>query len=38
MHLRDDQVCEMLHMKENGEDPADLLFDAADEFLLSLPR
>jgi hypothetical protein len=36
--IDDDQVCEMLHMKENGEDPADLLFDAADEFLLSLAR
>ena len=36
--IDDDQVCEMLHMKENGEEPADLLFDVADEFLLSLPR
>jgi hypothetical protein len=36
--IDDDQVCEMLHMKENGEEPADLLFDVADQFLLSLPR
>jgi hypothetical protein len=36
--LDDDQVCRMLHMKERGEDPGDLLFDVADEFLLSLPR
>jgi hypothetical protein len=36
--LDDDKVCEMLHMKEQGEDPTDLLFDVADDFLLSLPR
>lgn len=36
--LDDDRVCEMLHMKERGEDPTDLLFDLADAFLLSLPR
>ncbi|WP_298581452.1 restriction endonuclease [uncultured Luteimonas sp.] len=36
--LDDDRVCEMLHMKEKGEDPTDLLFDLADNFLLSLPR
>jgi hypothetical protein len=36
--IDDDQVCKMLHMKENGEDPTDLLFDVTDEFLLSLPR
>ena len=34
----DEQVCEMLHMKERGEDPSDLLFELADEFLLALPR
>lgn len=34
----DEQVCKMLHMKDKGDDPADLLFDVADEFLLSLPR
>lgn len=36
--LDDDQVCEMLHMKERGEDPTDYLFDLADDFLLTLPR
>lgn len=36
--LDDDLVCRMLHMKERGEDPADLLFEVADEFLLALPR
>jgi hypothetical protein len=36
--LDDEQVCRMLHMKELGEDPTDLLFDVVDEFLLSLPR
>lgn len=34
----DDQVCEMLRMKERGEDPTDRLFELADDFLLSLPR
>lgn len=36
--LDDDQLCEMLHMKERGEDPTDYLFDLADDFLLTLPR
>lgn len=36
--LDDEMVCEMLHMKERGEDPSDLLFDTADDFLLSLSR
>lgn len=36
--LDDDRVCNMLHMKEKGEDPTDLLFEIADDFLLSLPR
>jgi hypothetical protein len=36
--IDDDQVCKMLHMKDRGDDPTDLLFDVADEFLLSLPR
>lgn len=34
----DDKVCEMLHMKERGEDPTDCLFEIADNFLLALPR
>ncbi len=36
--LDDEKVCAMLHRKERGEDPTDLLFDLADDFLLSLPR
>lgn len=36
--LDDEKICHMLHMKERGEDPTDLLFEVADEFLLSLPR
>lgn len=36
--LDDDQVCQMLHMKQRGEDPTDLLFELADDFLLGLPR
>lgn len=34
----DTKLCRMLHMKEQGEDPTDCLFELADEFLLSLPR
>lgn len=36
--VNDEKVCEMLHMKERGEDPTDCLFELADDFLLSLPR
>jgi len=36
--LDDDKICQMLHMKEQGEDPTDLLFEVADDFILSLPR
>lgn len=36
--IEDDQVCKMLHMKDRGDDPTDLLFDVADKFLLSLSR
>lgn len=36
--VNDEKVCEMLHMKERGEDPTDCLFEIADNFLLSLPR
>ena len=36
--IDDQQVCKMLHMKERGEDPTDLLFEIADDFLLALPR
>jgi hypothetical protein len=34
----DDDLCQMLHMKDLGEDPSDYLFNATDAFLLSLPR
>lgn len=34
----DQSVCEMLQMKDRGEDPTDLLFSLADDFLLKLPR
>jgi len=36
--INDEKVCEMLHMKERGEDPSDCLFEIADDFLLKLPR
>jgi hypothetical protein len=36
--VNDDKLCEMLHMKDRGEDPTDRLFDLADDFLLTLPR
>lgn len=36
--IDDEKVCKMLQMKERGEDPSDLLFEAADDFLLALPR
>lgn len=36
--VNDKQVCRMLHMKEQGDDPADFLFELADEFLLTLAR
>jgi hypothetical protein len=36
--VNDEKVCEMLQMKERGEDPTDCLFELADDFLLSLPR
>lgn len=36
--LGDDDVCNMLHMKERGEDPSDFLFEATDNFMLELGR
>lgn len=36
--VSDEKLCEMLQMKERGEDPTDCLFELADNFLLSLPR
>lgn len=36
--ISDEDVCKMLHMKQSGEDPSDMLFEIADDFLLKLPR
>lgn len=36
--LDDDQVCEMLHAKQRGDDPTDMLFSLTDDFLMSLNR
>jgi hypothetical protein len=36
--LNDDDLCDMLDMKQKGLDPTDSLFEVADKFLLSLPR
>lgn len=36
--LSDNDVHQMLAMKDRGDDPSDLLFEKADDFLLSLPR
>ncbi len=36
--LDDEKICEMLHMREQGDDPSDRLFEWVDEFLMSLPR
>jgi hypothetical protein len=36
--IDDDQLCNMLHMKDRGDDPADRLFELTDEFLMGLSR
>jgi hypothetical protein len=36
--LNDKDICGMLHMREKGNDPTDLLFQLTDDFLMSLPR
>lgn len=36
--LTDDDICAMLKMKDEGDDPADYLFELVDEFLMALPR
>jgi len=36
--LDDDKVCELLHAKDRGDDPADHLFQLSDEFLMTLNR
>ncbi|GMR20935.1 MAG: restriction endonuclease [Gammaproteobacteria bacterium] len=36
--LDDDDLCKMLDMKDQGDDPADYLFELVDDFLMGLPR
>ncbi len=36
--LTDEDLCVMLDMKENGDDPNDYMFEKVDSFLMSLPR
>ncbi len=36
--LSDEDLCEMLDMKDKGDDPADYLFELVDNFLMGLPR
>lgn len=36
--LDDDDICEMLDMRNNANDPTDYLFEKVDEFLLTLSR
>lgn len=36
--LDDQDICAMLHKRENGDDPSDYLFEKADDFLLELAR
>jgi len=36
--LDDDKVCDLLHAKDRGDDPSDLLFQLSDDFLMTLNR
>lgn len=36
--LSDEELCRMLHAKDRGEDPSDLLFDTTDKFLMTMNR
>lgn len=36
--LEDDELCQMLSMKEQGDDPSEYLFEKVDDFLMSLSR
>jgi hypothetical protein len=36
--IDDKKICEMLNMRDRGEDPSDLLFEMVDRFLMTLPR
>lgn len=36
--LEDDELCKMLSMKEQGDDPSEYLFEKVDDFLMSLSR
>jgi len=36
--LTDDDLCEMLKLKNKGDDPSDYIFNIVDDFLMELPR
>lgn len=36
--LNDDDLCEMLHMKDSGSDPTDYLFQCSDKIFMTLSR
>jgi hypothetical protein len=38
VNLTDEDLCNMLDMKEKGDDPNDYMFEKVDSFLMSLPR
>lgn len=38
VNLTDEDLCNMLDMKERGDDPNDYMFEKVDSFLMSLPR
>lgn len=38
INLTDEDLCNMLDMKERGDDPNDYMFEKVDSFLMSLPR
>lgn len=38
INLTDEDLCNMLDMKEKGDDPNDYMFEKVDSFLMSLPR
>jgi len=36
--LEDNDICKMLEMKEQADEPSEYLFEKVDAFLMSLPR
>lgn len=36
--LTDEDLCKMIQLKDNGDDPNDYMFELVDSFLMSLPR